>query len=168
MRFPKQGLSLELENRVLAIYVDYTLKEIKPELKLQHFNGRSRVMSFDISDSKSLMKTENSSETTPPRRRIMSVISSLGIHEDSESGIKLIASIYDSNSESESSESNAFQNNSFEMNFGSNHLEEDNDSIVALYLKKCEKLSKNSLFVGTNSVLIETNNLVKYWKQKFI
>ncbi|CAG9329367.1 unnamed protein product [Blepharisma stoltei] len=170
LRFPEQGLMVTGENSILTVYVEYIERDIKPELIVQNLGNRIRAFSFDIEDTKYMADSLDWSPSSGKKgkTKMLSLIDSESFYEDNESGIKLISSVYDSNSESSESEKNEFANNSFEMNFGSDGLEEDPDLLVSNYLNKCDKAGKTPLFIGHDTALIEAAALVKKWRQTHV
>mmetsp|Transcript_4621 Transcript_4621/g.4499 ORF Transcript_4621/g.4499 Transcript_4621/m.4499 type:complete len:105 (+) Transcript_4621:689-1003(+) len=98
----------------------------------------------------------------------LSLINSESFYEESEAGFRLISSDYgDESSGSENEEENEFANNSFQMDFGSENLEEDeSDSIVSLYLKQCDKVRDISLYKGGQNAITEAFSLVRKWSNR--
>ncbi|CAG9329587.1 unnamed protein product [Blepharisma stoltei] len=180
LKFPSQKLQIEGENSLLEVYIEYTNTTLKPRFARQSLGIRPRLISFDVADvefkespkANSLKKSINSIESTEAsplmKGNKLSLINSESFYEESEAGFRLISSDYgDESSGSEKEEENEFANNSFQMDFGSENLEEDeSDSIVSLYLKQCDKARDVSLYKGGQSTITEAFSLVRKWKNR--
>lgn len=169
--FPSQKLNFEIDNIMLETYIEYYTLPLKPRITRNSLGIRQRLVSFDNGEFENKDKqgifnrSFESTEASPGLKAIrQSIINSESFFEENEAGFRLMSYDYKELSFEESE--NEFANNSFEMEFENEILENESDSVVPLYLRNCDKLKEVTLFNGNVNTYAEILRVVSNWKNK--
>jgi hypothetical protein len=149
--FPDSAFKIESFRYFVLFQVEFCDLDFKPKIKEENLGIRPRLFSLEIEDFKEFkdflgFSNESASPDKKIKQKQLSLITSESFYQEYEIGFNLISSTLPDNLDSEDED---VSQNSFDLDLEVS--QNDEDSQVSLYIKKCIKTSQLNLFKDSTS-----------------